>query len=570
MSFLTITLPAFGKAFERALDAGSVSSTMIAGFASDRRGLPRFLGGFLRNVFDEHGALLDSTPLLVDSIDAIRQLTGMFAKIELPCTDARTARAIRGYVDADQDTGNWDDTAHAEILQDLTRVSTLLFGSALARLDKAIWDGDVTPKHGPGAVAERLRGNAKFDLVEWPERLERVFRYAEYATPSLGHEFNYRARLDRVQFQPEEQERPSRMCLVPKTLKSPRVIAAEPAALQYMQQAIAGRLVPLLETSPVVGPMIGFTDQLPNQELARQGSRNGDLATLDMSEASDRVSVRQVNAVLARFPWVMEAVHATRSRSVELPDGSIHRIRKFASMGSALCFPMEAMAFLAAVFVGIERATASQRRASHLTPGDIKSFHGAVRVYGDDIIVPVGCVDEVIKVFTLLGWKTNADKSFWTGKFRESCGGDFYDGHWVTPVRVRRMIPRHLSDSTADVVSLVSLRNQLYERGWWKTAGYLDRLIGGILPHYPVVAKTASVLGRVSYLVNNVGERWNLDLHVPEVKGYVVRPKIPRSNASGEGLLLKCLLASYESSDHLEFAGRPVAVDMKLRWTQPW
>jgi len=563
-SYLTITLPAFAKDFERSLDVGQVSDDAFAGFQR-RAGLPVFLGGFLRNVFDEHGAVKPTTDIVVDSIFAIRQLCAVFGKIERPCTQARNARAIHDYIVADSETGAWEESRSAESLDDFSRIASLLFSDVSTKLEQSIFDGSVVPRHGPGAVAERLRGNAKYDLSVWPERLDAVFPYTEFGVPGL----RYHYLSDRVQFPREDEEMPSRVILVPKTQKTPRVIAAEPAALQYMQGGISAILVDLLESKDsLVCGMVGFADQTVNQEMAREGSREGVLATLDMSEASDRVSAAQALALFRDFPWIRRALNATRSTCAQTPDGEVIRLRKFASMGSALCFPIEAMVFLTAVFVGIERELVRRGARQRLTASSVRALRGSVRVYGDDIIVPVDCVDSVIEVFSSFGWKTNLNKSFWTGKFRESCGGDFYDGEWVTPVRFRRDFPSSRKDAPA-AASLVSFRNQIYDLGLWETARWLDTVIRKVLPYYPVVASSSAVLGRVSHLPFQA-EKIHPELQHPLVKGYVLESRIPRSVASGEGALLKCLLSSHEDPRHLERSGRPSVVDMKLRWRTPY
>jgi len=63
LSFLTITLPTLGKAFESWLDQGQVS--IHPSFSSGRRGsLPRFLGGFFARVFDRSSGLLLDEPCI--------------------------------------------------------------------------------------------------------------------------------------------------------------------------------------------------------------------------------------------------------------------------------------------------------------------------------------------------------------------------------------------------------------------------------------------------------------------------------------------------------------------------
>jgi len=111
ISFLTITLPSFAKDFEKSLDQGQVTDTLFTGF--QRRGkLPVFLGGFLRQVFDEYtGRLIDikdtsseatDASTTIDAIRAIRQITLLYSKVLLPASDARVAKAFRAYIDCEQ------------------------------------------------------------------------------------------------------------------------------------------------------------------------------------------------------------------------------------------------------------------------------------------------------------------------------------------------------------------------------------------------------------------------------------------------------------------------------------
>lgn len=318
-SFLTITLPSFAKDLEQALEEGKVSNGHFQSFKKDRRtGLPRFLGGFLSTIFDEHGALRADVADIAEPIRCVRQLCYLYQKIELECSDARKLAAVRAFVDADSGAAQWEADHDPSVLQDMGRIAPLLFREVFSEIDQLIYEGDLTPRHGPGATADRLRGNAKYDLAYWPSRLDHVFPYMEYGLPSLGRESLFKESV--VQHPDEDMELPARVVLVPKTLKTPRVIAAEPTSLQYMQQAVASPLVRLLESRTCfVQGMIGFTDQDPNRELARHGSLHGSVATLDMSEASDRVTVSQVKAVTQRFPHFQEALLATRSQKAQLP-----------------------------------------------------------------------------------------------------------------------------------------------------------------------------------------------------------------------------------------------------------
>lgn len=560
LSFLTISLTDFGKDLEKGLDRGRVDHDLFRGF-NRLGGLPRFLGGFLDRVFDRGtGRLLDDP--CGDSIYAIRQLTLLFGKISLPCSDARNERALSRYIECEKEVREGDRNLPSSSLDEFGRVSLLLFGDVFATADREVYNGTLIPKHGPGSTADRLRGNAKFTQLEWTERLEQQFPYGDYCLPNWR--FNYL--LDATDFLEPGRERPVKVILVPKTLKTPRIIAVEPTCMQYAQQALMEVLVRELETDNTVSGMLGFSDQMPNQQMAEEGSRTGRLATIDLSEASDRVSNQHVRRLLQHFPHLHDAVDACRSRKADVPGHGVIRLAKFASMGSALCFPFEAMVFLTVVMMGIQRAHKRQ-----FSRKDIKSYAGKVRVYGDDIIIPVDCMSSVIRALEEFSLKVNVDKSFGTGMFRESCGREYYRGRDVSITRVRSVLPSSLKDAT-EVIAVVSLRNRLYEAGLWKTAFWLDDGIGPLLGgRYPYVHQNSPVLGRVSFLGYDT-ERLSPDTHSPQVKGHVVYSKPRASMATGEGALLKWFLKRgdepFADRDHLVRSGRPDAVRTKLRWAR--
>jgi hypothetical protein len=559
LSFLTITLPDFGKDFQKSLDRKQVDPDSFLGFKR-RAGLPQFLGGFLDLVFDRtSGRLLDEPS--IDAILAIRQLTLVFGKVLFPCSDTRVRAAMRGYIQCEQDVREWDrDNSHS--LYEFEQMSGFLYQSMFSSIDRDIYIGNVVPKHGPGVTADRLLGNKKFTQRTWTSRLEEIFPFGEYLFPS----HSYYDKYDDVNILEPDAEMPVRVIPVPKTQKTPRIIAIEPTAMQYMQQGILELLLRYIERDDILSHMLGFRYQEPNQLMAREGSLRGTLATLDLSEASDRVSNQLVRAMTARSPWLHKALDATRSRRADVPGHGVVRLAKFASMGSATCFPVEAMTFLVIVLLGIQD---SLNRP--LTARDLRSLVGRVRIYGDDIIVPVDHVHSVVRRLGQFNALVNGNKSFWNGKFRESCGKEYFAGHDVSIVKVRNLFPSRRTDVT-EIISICSLRNQLYHAGYWATVGWLDSIIRGILSnHYPNVAESSSVLGRICSLGVDV-EAADPDLHSPLVKGYVVTATPPRNSLDGSDAMLKFFLkraAQPYDEDHLERSGRPQAVYTKLRWSSP-
>jgi len=568
-SFLTITLPDFGKEFEKALDRGYVDLREFRPFKFSRSGpntymVPVFLQGFMCQVFDKVSGQLLPMPS-IDCIFAIRQLTNLFAKIELPCSDSRVVRAMQAYVECEKELEAWESTVSRELLQSFHRTSRLLFADVLTTMDSYIYSGDIQPAHGPGSTADGLVGNNKFRMPQWTQRLESIFPYSEFCLPG----WKYFYFQDQIKFLEPGEEMPVKVISVPKTLRSPRVIAMEPSYMQFMQQGILRRLVLELEDpEELCSSFLGFTDQVPNRDLACEGSLTGQLATLDLKEASDRVPYLLVKQLLEHHPWLYAAVDATRSRRAEISELGlcIPNLRKFASMGSALCFPFEAMVFLVIVLMGISNA-----RGRPLTRSFLNELRGKVRVYGDDIIVPTDCVISVIDHLEAFGFKVNDRKSFWNGKFRESCGGDFYAGQDVTPVRFKKEFPQSRKDGTK-VKALVEFRNRLYLRGMWKTASWLDERISVLLKgHYPIVEPTSPGIGRLSFLPY-VTEKMDERTYAPRVRAYALRPVIKGPSISGIPALYKCLASPVlqEDPQHLERSGRPVVVGTKLRWVAPF
>jgi hypothetical protein len=557
MSFLTISLPKFCDDLQKGLSRAKVDPALFIGYVKSGE-LPQFLGGFLDQVFDRRSGLLLESPN-IDAIQAIRQITLLFGKVHLECSDTRKRAALSKFVQCEKDI-RIADKESAALWGELVSLCLRLFGDVFQKVDEDIYYGRIVPKHGPGATADKLTGNSKYSQSEWTGRLEEVFPHGEYLFPNWRYFDNART----VILEPG-QERPVRVVLVPKTLKTPRVIAVEPACMQYAQQGILESFVRAIESDDLLSSLVGFADQVPNQDLARQGSLFGDLASLDLSEASDRVSNQLVRTLFAPFPNLSAGLDATRSRKADVFGHGVLRLAKFASMGSALCFPVEAIVFLMIILYSIE-----QELNSPLTYKQVQRLIGRVRVYGDDIIIPVEYVRPVVSNLQTFGFAVNAEKSFWTGKFRESCGKEYYDGEDVSIVRVREMLPTQRVH-VPEIISTVDLRNRLYMNGLWTAAGNLDNILRRLIP-LPNVLPESPALGRFSFMGYDA-QKEDPNLHKPLVRAYVVSAESPPSFLEGSDALLKCFLKRGEQPfadrRHLERAGRPTAVNIKLRWVSP-
>jgi hypothetical protein len=579
--FLSITLPSFSQDFERALELGRVTPDLFRGFK--RKGkLPEFLGSFMELVFDRStGCLLDISvdnnesyvsiervsTRRISSVKAIRQVCILFKKVELECTLERTAAAFSAYIKCDDEVRARTSLLERmpEVQARFIRMKELLFGDVLSELDRQIYNREIRPFHGPGATAEKIVGNHKWSQTEWPERLEHIFPYGEYVSPEWFNSDIFIPDLVPNFIEPGS-ERPVRVISVPKTQDKPRIIAIEPAAMQYIQQGIMAVLYDTICRNDFLNSIIGFLDQEPNQLLAKKGSLDGSLATLDLSEASDRVSCLHVELLFKQHRLSSEAVFACRSSKADVPGHGLVSLAKFASMGSALTFPIEAMVFLTLVFLGIE-----EELKRPITRLDLMRYSGLVRVYGDDIIVPVNFVDSVIEALESFGYRVNSNKSFWNGSFRESCGKEYFEGHDVSVVKVRSVFPTS-RNQVEEVISTVSLRNQLWKQGYFYCVELLDSWITDLIP-FPIVEETSPILGRLSH-EPFLCERWDNRLMIPLVRGVVMKPRRRSNVIDGEAALMKFFMKKgfhpYFDKDHLLFGGRPVSVTLKTRMAKPY
>lgn len=223
---------------------------------------------------------------------------------------------------------------------------------------------------------------------------------------------------------------------VPKSTEIDRVAAKEPDLNMYLQKGCGNVIRRALRT---VG--IDLNDQSKNNALAELGSRHNQLATMDLSSASD--SVTRALCYLALPTKWYELLDDLRSPVTSI-DGKPHENAMFSSMGNGFTFELESL-----LFYSIAKATA-------YTSG----VKGVISVYGDDIICPVALYDDLEWVLSYCGFSVNPEKSFKDGPFRESCGGHFLNGADVSPFYLRAPITQ--------LTDLIRLGNQIRQ---WSDCG---------------------------------------------------------------------------------------------------
>jgi hypothetical protein len=231
----------------------------------------------------------------------------------------------------------------------------------------------------------------------------------------------------RSKFREADVVQGSRLSFVPKTTEISRTICTEPVLNMLFQKGIASVLTDLL--SSICG--IDLREQPDkNRRLAQLGSLDGRFGTIDLSSASDSMSIGLVREFFPKH--VLNMLELARCRYTILPDGTKVELHMISSMGNAYTFPLQTIFFTSLVY-GAYRALS--------VPFDRPFRHslGNFAVFGDDIICVSEAYDLLTRLLSQCGFGVNVDKSFNTGLFRESCGHDYYHGYNVRGVYIKTL-----------------------------------------------------------------------------------------------------------------------------------
>jgi hypothetical protein len=226
-----------------------------------------------------------------------------------------------------------------------------------------------------------------------------------------------------------------RLVVVPKNYKTGRVIAPE----NVYRQALARRYFMIADR--YLPGEVKLHDQTQNQLFAKAGSESGDLATLDLSAASDSLTLTLLWSILPqRFMRIMDGILPTHY----VNQGKEYLLHSAATMGNSMTFWLESVVFLSV-------AKAAVNYYNMFADSD----ESTISVYGDDIIVPTDAAPTVMEWLTGLGFLVNDTKSYFDrdNLYRESCGEEYYKGINVSSVYFPRFpIEGKLGGSLSDRV----------------------------------------------------------------------------------------------------------------------
>jgi hypothetical protein len=532
-SFLTKTLPSLAKAIDFALTRDEVLS--VDGFKqSPGSVIPKFLGWLLGRIFTTDGYV--KKDLDVTALRHARQLLYFTYKLDIPYDKTTEKSVIESFVRTEEELHLLDFSSQ---LDSITKRARTLVSRVFVGFDPR----DIIPRHGPGAVSTGERVGEKSNFSRIYPRLDAEYPFTEYFTLGESHIVD---QLDWIQSLATEDQATAKVVLVPKDSRGPRLISCEPLELQWIQQGLQRAIYPLVEKHRLTRGHVNFTNQEVNRQLALEGSRTRKYVTLDMKDASDRVSLRLVEELFCGTS-LLQALKACRSDFTRLPDGRLVHLSKFAPMGSAVCFPIEALCFWALAVSVLSLHGRSLRYALQ-----------NVYVYGDDIIVRDKDYHLLLKYFPLYGLMFNERKCCTGGFFRESCGCDAYKGVEVTPIRLRTRWSHRDKLSASELASYIELSNSLYTAGYWGTSDLIRSMVSnryGKIPFVPSGCKTLlgfwcdHVNHHETNKVNKVPWRLNQAYNVVEYRSWVVVPKLKKFRVDGWRECLRVLNTGSTGSD---------------------
>lgn len=583
LSVFTLDLPHLDALLLQGLETGRLSlDGALTRKVSSRIRVPRLFSGLWLRVFDKSACLKQDVD--VTALFFLRSLCGLGKKIAVECSPQRRQAALENYhvierkllvpsLGWDSDTlgecehgsnrhlGDClrarrmhdllgqsqmrDSRGRVEILRDIRlldqcqRVADFVVGS-MRRFEPLTYSDEMDSsgrgigfKHGSGAVSERVNGWEKSHFKTWPDKLEYWYPFG-YCGSTINSQSE----------RPSRHEGPSRLICVPKTAKGPRIIASEPASHMWCQQLMRAFLVD--ELASLFGEkFICFKKQSLSGDLVLQASTDQSLATVDLSDASDRLSCWTVERIF-RSNWsILSGLHAARTRYLRddvSKDKGFLKLRKFASQGTATTFPVQSIVFLCLALGACIQGKVTRR--------SIMGLSSHVRVYGDDIIIPTRGYARLIRIMDLLGLKVNMAKSFVNGHFRESCGVEGYLGYDVTPVRPKTVVV----DSPTSCQAVLDTCNNLFNKGLFHASEHLRaqipvriqyglRIVG---PHDVGFTGLSSFSGSDE---RHLKFRWNSRLHRNEVRVWSLSTRTPKRERGGYTTLLE-FFASQHNHEH--------------------
>lgn len=467
LTFLTVTLPKLANLVLQGIELGSLSLVKqdFTCFRWKGNALVDF-DKLLCDLFCVDGSVKSNADPV--TLWRIRQLSHYFYKLNLEFSDEQTRQAEIQFNKVEQEIS--ESPMDCGFIDSMRK--NLETSYDFPSYDRVF--SDNRPRMGPGTFSTVTKAKEPWFVNKISSGS--VNGYLPYCEPFKGF-FKLVPSVKNSLVPLMEDTAPySEVMFVPKDSRGPRTIVREPLFALKGQMSFFDYFSRFFEKN--TNSRINFSDQMINRSLARQGSISGDWSTIDLKEASDRVSFDLVKRLSKNIP-VLRFFLKFRTSEAVLPSGLKLKLSKLAGMGSGLTFVWLALICHTSIATEISRRTGQ--------PFSVTSKD--VYVYGDDIIVRSCHVNYAFDALSKVGLAVNKPKSFYrkvlghTECFRESCGGDYYAGNDVGITRFKAQNCKSVIDrvstkitfgNTATALSVVNAHAaEMSLAGHRKVAWYL-------------------------------------------------------------------------------------------------
>lgn len=368
------------------------------------------------------------------------------------------SECVEAYRDAEAEMRDWQ----YQIPDTLKEVARSWFA------DFCLQSYPFRPSHGSGATAEVRRKDASWDLKNMflvsDDRLMTWVKLRDVS--NISPDFWFFAGGGAVR-------RTATLQCVPKSMTKNRTISAEPTVLQFLQQDLFRAMDDWFNQTPVLAKHINMHDQERSRKACLRASVRGDLASVDLSAASDSVTLPLLRELLAGTGGedLLFGLESTRSQEVLLPDGSTLPLVKYGGMGNGTTFPVETLIFAMICEAAIRDTEGSTRSTWEYY------------VYGDDILIDVRALPRLYELLDLLHFTVNKTKSFHSTHghiFREACGMWALDGEEVTPLRLSRRLYWEGGHTPSEAVGWMHLYNDALRYGFLALRRCINCICAGL------------------------------------------------------------------------------------------
>lgn len=314
----------------------------------------------------------------------------------------------------------WDQELYGEFLREIDLFvhprGNQLVTSLSDILDKA--------RCGPGASIGSDLGSSYAKLFSSKMATTSFDLYTTYRDSIDGLPILREAELNRREaFGYPNIVNSSRCNFVPKTTQVSRMVCVEPSLNMFYQLGLGTLLEGRLRDQFGIDLS---TQPDNNRRLAQIGSKTGQFSTIDLSSASDSISMNLCR--LALPTWLFDLLSLLRVNYTDI-DGFPVELNMLSTMGNGFTFPFQTMLFSCVIRAAYRINNIPFKRDGVLNWA----------CFGDDLIVQTESFRSVSRLLSILGFTMNSSKTFFEGPFRESCGTDWFSGQPVRGVYIKRL-----------------------------------------------------------------------------------------------------------------------------------